>query len=348
MHLYTEDVKESQVYKEQYLSGLEGLLERRRRDLDRQRTIHMSPEALANDPERYRRAFVSMLGWPLTEYRWDPQLPVRQTFVGEDEEKRIYRLQLEVLEGLWFYGLFLLPKGLSGSKPLVISQHGGLGTPELCANFYGDSANYNDMTRRVLRRGAAVFSPQMLLWNKETFGVDYDRQQLDAAFKQVGGSITAVEVLAIRRSLDWLLEQEFEDFRADPQRVGMIGLSYGGFYTLFTAAAEPRIASAYASGFFNNRYRPRNSSDWIWQDAASCFFDAEVAALIAPRPLYLEVGDRDELFNYRDSQPEFARLLPYYQAQNAQDQVRLSIFHGIHELDKADDGIDFLFAGLKG
>lgn len=347
MQLYTEDVNASQPYKEEYLSGLKNLLECRRRELAGFRTAYMSPEALADNPEKFRRDFVSMLGWPLTAYQKDPNLPVRQSLVGEDGEKRIYRLQLEIARELWFYGLLLLPRNLSGEQPLVISQHGGLGTPELCANFYGGSANYNDMTRRVLRRGAIVFSPQMLLWNKETFGVEYDRQQLDAAFKQVGGSITAVEVLAIRRSLDWLLSREFDGLRPDPKRVGMIGLSYGGFYTLFTAAAEPRIVSAYASGFFNSRYRPRSSFDWIWQDAASRFLDAEVAALIAPRPLYLEIGDSDELFDYRDSQSEFARLLPYYQAQNAQGKLRLSVFHGVHELDKAEDGVDFLFAGLN-
>lgn len=346
MELYTEDARVSQPYREQYLTGLEGLLERRRRELDCRRAAYMTPEALAGDPEKYRRDFISMLGWPLTDYRHNSQPAVRQSFVGEDGEKRIYRLQLEIWEGLWFYGLLFLPANASGTLPLVISQHGGLGTPELCANFYGSSANYNDMTRRVLRRGAMVFSPQLLLWNKETYGVDYNRTQLDAAFKQAGGSITAVEIFSIRRSLDWLLEQSFDGCRPDPMEVGMIGLSYGGFYTLFTAAAEPRIASAYASGFFNDRYRTRSFCDWTWQDAAGRFKDAEIAALIAPRSLYLEMGDRDELFDSRYTQREFERLLPFYRAQGAQDRLRLSIFHGVHELDCAEEGIDFLFAGL--
>ncbi len=80
--------------------------------------------------------------------------------MAKDDLGHIERIWIEVFSGLQSYGLLFVPHG-AGMHPLVISQHGGLGTPELTAGFFG-SANYSDMTRRVLRRGAVVFAPQAL------------------------------------------------------------------------------------------------------------------------------------------------------------------------------------------
>ena len=74
----------------------------------------------------------------------------------------------------------------------------------------------------------------------------------------------------------------------DGDRIGMIGLSYGGFYTLFAAALDVRIGAAVSSCFFNNR-KMYDFVDWVWFNAANQFMDAEVGALVCPRPLYVEV-----------------------------------------------------------
>ena len=78
----------------------------------------------------------------------------------------------------------------------MIAQHGGLGTPELCSTlFEGETSyNYKDMTQRILKHDVNVFAPQMLLWEKESYGIDYDREYIDAVLKMLGGSITALEI----------------------------------------------------------------------------------------------------------------------------------------------------------
>jgi dienelactone hydrolase len=175
------------------------------------------------------------------------------------------------------------------------------------------------------------------LWQKGRFGRGYDRRHLDSEFKQLGGSITAVEIYCIKQWIDYLFSRE----DLDCNKLGMTGLSYGGFYTLFTAAADTRIKAAYSSCFFNNRYI-YDWTDWTWQGAALKFLDAEVGALICPRPLYIEVGKNDSLFNSESAVEEFNRLKDYYSEAGADDLLRFKLFDGTHEYDKSDAGIEFL------
>ena len=42
----------------------------------------------------------------------------------------------------------------------------------------------------------------------------------------------------------------------------------------------------------------------------------------------------------------FERLKPFFAAQGAEDHIRLFTFDGYHELDPADDGMEFFFEHL--
>ncbi|MDF2924856.1 MAG: hypothetical protein K0R57_3770 [Paenibacillaceae bacterium] len=329
-------------FRKRYAEALEELVVRRQQSVDQARAAYIDPHKLYENKELYRRDFIQMLGWPLNEYTFGEVRGIQTIHAGHTETADIYRLQLEAWPSLPFYGILFVPSVREDKIPLVISQHGGQGTPELCSSLFGSSENYHQMTQRILSRGAAVFAPQLLLWDKEKYGVMHDRQQTDVRLKQLGGSIAAVEIACLRRCLDYLCTQlPF----VDAARIGMAGLSYGGFYTLFTAAAEPRIKAAYSSCFFNSRYA-YPWQDWVWQGSAGRFLDAEVAALIAPRALYIEVADQDELFAPDGAISEYNRLAAYYQAQNASHMLRFEVFAGNHELNSADAGMDFLFSHL--
>ncbi len=342
--IYTEDKSVSRPYRDQYLSGVNTLIERRRRELADERARFISPESLAADPTHYKMELCACLGWPLTEYRHNYTPNVRKTFVASDSDAQIYRLEIEIFPELWFYGLLFIPYYLYEKAPLVLSLHGGQGTPELCSDINGEN-NYSHMTRRAIQREAVVFAPQTLVWAspyRENGNLPrYDRVSIDAKLKHVGGSIVSLEVFALKRALDYLSTLQ----ECDPSRIGMVGLSYGGLYTLVTAALEPRIKSAYSSGFFNDRLK-YDWPDFLWQGCAAKFLDAEIAALIAPRALYIEVGKRDVLFSYQSASDEFARLTRFYSAQNAENKLRFKITSEGHYLDSEDDGFDFLFDHL--
>ena len=298
---YREELLDAKCHKENYLAGLQAVLRQREQAYNAVRA--QRAERIFRDPESARREYLEMLGWPLTEPR--PALPPEPTCetLSEEDGYTIYRMHFPVLEGLTMSGLFFRQHG-DEKRPLVITQHGGAGTPELMSGMHGYTGNYNELVARVLQHGVHAFMPQLLLWSKEPCGVDYDRLELDASLKRVGSSITAVEVYGITRILDY--------FEAQPYvgKFGMVGLSYGGFYTLFTAAAEPRIQSAISSGFFNQRER-YPWPDFTWQNSAEKFDDAEIACLVYPRRIHLQLGKSDPLFAEQGALDSFEQLKAY-------------------------------------
>ncbi len=343
MNLYSESSDIALPYRAEYLRQFDALVAREGEKAAQARHAFFSPEpsspaAYERSTEAYRDQLRAMLGWPLSEPRPEGAPAVRDAFVAEDALGRISRLWIETLPGLELYGMLFVPHG-GGHRPLVISQHGGMGTPELCSGLYGPS-NYNDMTRRVLRQGAVVFAPQLLLW-ADTYGPKVDRPLLDGRMKQLGGSIAALEIFQLQRSLDYLVTRP----EVDPTRVGMIGLSYGGFYTLFTAAVETRIRAALSSCFFNDRAKYA-WADWAWPGAAMRFMDAEVAALVCPRALWVEVGERDELFTVETARAEARRVQKWYANLGLTEQFCYHEFDGTHELNLSEAGINFLMEKL--
>lgn len=345
MDLYSELPEAGNAFRETMLREVKALLHKEQRKADRRRKQYFRPEfssvaAYEQSIARYREELMGMLGWPLTSSRPTDVPPVSSQSVAKDSLGRISRVLIETLPGVHTYGLFFRPHG-KGPFPLVVSQHGGGGTPELCSGFFG-SANYNDMTRRILRRGAAVFAPQLLLWNSESFGPEHEKDVIDRRLKQIGGSLAALELYRIFRSLDYFAKRR----DIDAERIGMIGLSYGGFYTLFAAALDTRIRVAVSSCFFNNR-KVYDCVDWVWFNAANHFMDAEIGALVCPRPLYVEVGKKDDLFNVRHARPEARKLEAIYKRLGITENFRYKEHDGGHELDMSDEGIDFLCRHLE-
>lgn len=185
MSLYEEPCEAGSPHRAVILKQMKRLVTRERRKASARRARYFRPdfssaEAYAESIVPYRKELKSMLGWPLTEYRPEESPNCRESLVAEDDLGRIYRLWIETLPGFETYGILFIPRG-KAPFPLVISQHGGGGTPELCSGFF-DYGNYNDMTRRVLRRGMAAFAPQLLLW-REDFGPPNERQQIDVGKK---------------------------------------------------------------------------------------------------------------------------------------------------------------------
>ena len=321
---FREDVNVSKKYKEVYVSGIDKVIETREEEARKHRKDFCGNIFL--NQEKYREDFKAMLGWPLTEKKPEDIPDARIETLSDDELCTIYRISFEILDGLFMTGL-LFQKD-EAKKPLVITQHGGWGTPEHAANLYGYTTNYNHMIERMLQFDVNVFAPQLLLW-KDTYGVDYDRTLIDARLKRVGSSITAVEVYGITRILDYFEKQDYVS------NFGMIGLSYGGFYTLFTAAIDTRIKSAFSCSFFNTR-KDNLFSDWSWFGVAESFSDSEVACLIYPRELCIEVGTRDELFDVQGALDEWEFLKEVSKMAPTEWQPEFIEFDGTHEFCKDD------------
>jgi hypothetical protein len=174
------------------------------------------------------------------------------------------------------------------------------------------------------------------MWRAD-FGPTVNRMQLDLRLKQLGGSIAALDIWQLQRSLDLLTARA----EIDGKNIGMIGLSWGGFYTLITAAIETRIQVAVASCFFNNRY-VYDMAPAVWFNAGNRFLDAEIAGLVCPRRLYIEVGKQDDLFDVRYARTEAQKVVNFYEKLGIPERFCYKEHEGGHELDKSDNSIQFL------
>ncbi len=325
-----------------YADGLENLIEARQRVAAAARERYVKD--IFSDPERYRADLRDMLGWPLNDRGRMLDFPSgRAERIGETDEHEIFRMQIEILPDVRMSGLlFRIPGETAGGKkaPLVLVQHGGLGTPEFIAGMIGDTtANYNDMLARVLRRGVHVFAPQLLLWDDKKYGPSYDRHAIDARLKRVGSSIAAVEVYGILQILKYFRNMPYTE------KTGMVGMSWGGFYTLMAAALDTEMDAVLSCSYFNERDRIP-WCDWTWKSSALRFDDAEIAALIYPRPLTLAVGRQDPLFDYAGAEAAFGRLAALCEPVGT-DWVQFLPFDGEHEFIPDDAPIDALIHRLR-
>lgn len=331
-------------YRKDYIEGINEFILQKNKEGFAAREAFMPPDDFPTKIETYRKQYTEMLGLDKldAENLHEPSL----TLVGNDDECDFYRVVVYVTEEIPFHGLLIVPNGIKNA-PLIIAQHGGGGTPELCSDINGKN-NYNHIVRRLIKRGAVVFAPQLLLWNVsediETapkHPIPYNRQNIDKELKRFGASITALEIKGIMNSISFLSSLQF----VDKEKIGMAGLSYGGYFTTYTMAADKRIKAGYSNAAFNDR-NVYSWSDWCYSGSADMFHDAEVAALCAPRKLYISVGMEDEVFDYKTAVPEAQRVKKYYEAFNCGNNFVFDVWKGGHTVSPTDEGFDFLFSAF--
>ena len=289
-----------------------------------------------------RRIFRRMLGEPLAS-------PPAKTPVGFTAELLLRtrqftaeRCRFEVMPGLFFYGILYRPNVLREKNALVFALHGGGGSSEIVGGLFLGSANYNRMAERVLKPGTLVFAPQMLLWNTDTYGSPYNREIINRRLVQLGGSITALELYCLTRCVDHFAAQK----EVDASRIGVVGLSYGGMYALHLGALDPGFKSVYSSCWFSDRAK-HNWHDWVYKNQEREMFDAEIASLVLPRRLFIEVALRDEVFPASDAEAEKARLFGFAEKCGFAGSLRYKEFDGTHELDTNSDLLNE-FLGVLG
>ena len=155
--------------------------------------------------------------------------------------------------------------------------------------------------------------------------------------------MTGLEVYNTKCAIDYFIANE----QIDPERIGMFGLSYGGYYTMYTSAADSRVRVSFVSCIIRNAYKEREGfwREVCWQNSAHMFGMAEVAAMIAPRPLFIEegFGDNDYLAAIEE---EYERLKTYYEVANVADNLLIYKGDGGHEIQNGDVGFDFFVKHL--
>lgn len=328
---FEQDVKQSNPLRTEQAKELDAYILHLKGDNQRLDRVlqadYSSPEAFEKSAELYRKAFSDSIGYPPPGDA--PKDAATFEKMGEDEIGTYFRATIPVLPGVHAEGIYIVPKGLTGKAPLVISMHGGGGSPEV-ALFRG-GANYHDMVRGGVKRGYIVFAPQHL-FSAEGFPGDI-RNRTDERLRLVGTSLTAIEITKITRSLDVILKRP----EVDVDRVAMVGLSYGGYYALVTPALDRRIKVSVCSCYYGvqeGRYERDELSipvDFKFKDRFTLFRDSDIVALICPRALQIQAGSRDGV-DHRDAGKLLApRSAEYYNKLKRPNQFQHLVFDGGHE-----------------
>jgi dienelactone hydrolase len=146
----------------------------------------------------------------------------------------------------------------------------------------------------------------------------------------VGETMIAWRVWDVMRTIDYIATRP----DLDASRIGCMGISGGGTATLFSAALEPRIRAAMVSGYLNTfRDSIGSLAHCIDNYVPGILNWAEmhdVAGLIAPRPLFVESGERDNIFPIAASRESVARVREIYQVFQAADRIEHEVFPGEH------------------
>ena len=336
---YSEDVEKDTAYRTELLSGVNVFLQTAKTLAEDNRERFITPQKYKNAMGSYREKFIDMLGFPLREKREMPS--VEKTFVTRDNNVDIYRMRFVFGNGLRYYGIYFEQIKNSKQKPFIFGLHGGEGTPEMISSMHLNSANYNHLIRRLTNKGASVFVPQLLLWKTERYGNPFDRLEIDGRLRQLGGTVTALEIYLMQCTLDYFLANE----RLDENKVGVAGMSYGGMYALHLSALDTRFKACYSSSFVCDVFE-WVKVDWSYPNAQNSFTIAETAGLIAPRPLVVAMGTNDSAYQ-KGTERECERILPYYAIFQKTQNFKYITFEGTHEVDKNDEGLDFLLDILQ-
>lgn len=157
----------------------------------------------------------------------------------------------------------------------------------------------------------------------------------------LGQTMLAWRVYDVMRTIDWIGTRK----ELDVGRIGCMGISGGGTATLFAAAVEPRIRSAFASCSLNTfRDSIMSVSHCIDNYVPGILNWAEmydVAGLIAPRPFFAESGEKDPIFPIAASRASFAKVKRIYEVFGAGELAGQETFDAPHSFS-GKQGLPFL------
>lgn len=279
----------------------------------------------------FRKQLAESFGYP-------PPLATRGTeprtvFAGKDSVCSIYRIWIGVAEGVEAYGLYMVPNNIEGKAPLLICEHGGGGNPEAICDL-DTRINYHSFGHEAVKRGYIVWAPGLVM--RCGYGGDpeiegADRNLLDRRLKLLGTSIIGMELQMIIEGTKTLVRHHPE---IDGKRIGMTGLSWGGFYTLHVAALFPEVKVAVPSGNFREHEPVLNRVDdpenRVDQNHFMMFGNAQVAGMVCPRPLMIQMGAEDTLFDLEGVRREAKKAAVYYEKLGIGDLYEYSEHAGGH------------------
>jgi len=227
-------------------------------------------------------------GWPREWVEASPKFEEVGIIAGNGY--RIRKLRYEIVPGLQSVALLYEPEKLQGKVPAILNVNGHVGPP-------GKAVEYKQ--KRCItfaRHGILALNLEWFAYgelnqngNQHLFGHDLDL---------VGANGVGLFYLAMRKGLDYL----YGNPSTDQTRIGVTGLSGGGWQTIVLSSLDDRVrATVPVAGYSSiiSRVEAKEYGDLgDFEQSATDMFDGvdftHLTALMAPRPTLLVYNAEDD------------------------------------------------------
>ena len=291
------------------------------------------PPCLVHEPgqdmaewQRSFRAKLQSLRGPLPE-RVEPAAVVVESVRMPDHTRHMLRISVSTVSALVAY--LLVPRGLRAGerRPGLIVSHGHskYGIDSVCGvrGMDTDEDRRRAYALHAVRAGYVVLAPAWWGWPGRDGHVDRVHGRDKCNVIQMAAAMYGLNVLDLhiqdgQAALDVLADRP----EVDPDRLGCVGNSYGGRTTMWMTIFDERIRACVPAGCMNT-FRERSlklSSCGIqYLPGLLRYGDVpELFSLIAPRPMQLQVGERDGLITPEDRDAMEATVRCAYRALDAE------------------------------
>jgi dienelactone hydrolase len=293
--------------------------------------------------QQQREQLVECLGGP-----WPDPCPLRPMLrktISKDGY-RIESVRYEVEAGDRVAAYLLVPDGVDASNPgpavAVWHQHAGqftIGKSEP-AGLAGDATHHTGVS--LVKEGYVVLCPDALCFEErqdpagKLAGMKFERFEF-LRYLVNGKCMAWKNILDMRRAVDFLCERP----EVDSSRLGCYGHSMGSTHAWMVGPHEPRLKvligncclPTYAAIHDHRLLHcfPNFVPGWMQYGDTP-----EIAALIAPRALHLNLGENDGGSPIEHARKGIQRIATVYADQNAVDQFSAFIEPGVgHALTDA-------------
>lgn len=256
-------------------------------------------------------------------------------------EKWLIQSELDCLVPLYL----LIPKGEGGRKPAILCAHGHgpYGKDAVAGVHFNDPDrksqtlrnNYN-YAEQMAEAGFITVAPD---WRSFGERIAYynpypGRDICNIHFLQhliLGRTLLGANIFDGMRVIDFLLTRE----EVDPNKIGCMGLSFGGTMTTYLALLDDRIKAAdvicYATT--TEHYvvsRPNVCGSQLVPLLYKYADVPDVMAAIAPKPLLIESGASDTCFWIHSALKAHETIRSAYEVSGNPENLWIEVFPGEH------------------
>ena len=285
--------------------------------------------------------------------------------IVEDENYTVSRVRWQVFDEVEGEGLLLEPTHNVPIIAQIVALPDADWTPEMIAGVTDELSPNAQFARRLAKAGCRVVVPLLIdradtYSGNPTLGAMTNQPHREFIYRmayQLGRHIIGYEVQKVLSLVDWMSLSEMP--------IGVIGYGEGGLIAFYSAAVDSRIQATAVSGYFQSRQEVWREPIYrnVW-GLLHEFGDAEVASLIAPRPLIIEASRGPEVTGpppHRDGRggaapgqlvsppldavaSEFSRAHEFYHQLGSEDA--LSLVSTEDRLPGAQETLATLLTGL--